>query len=132
MSVSLETGLYTALTSDSTISGLVNSRVYPEIMPQGVKYPAISYQRISTVRAQMLSGVDDFTQVRVQIDCWDDSYSGVKALAAAVKGAIDGVTVLGAQAIQHCYMDSMIDLSQIDGDREDRRVSMDFIIYLNE
>lgn len=130
--MSLETGLYTALTSDSTISGLVNSRIYPEIMPQGVTYPAISYQRVSTVRSQMLSGVDDFTQVRVIIDCWDDSYSGVKAVADAVKSAIDGVTVLGAQSIQHCFMDGMSDLSQIDGDREDRRVSLSFIIYLNE
>ena len=129
--MSLETGLYTALTSDSTVSGLVGSRIYPEIMPQGVTYPAISYQRISTVRTVMLSGVDDFTQVRVMIDCWDDSYSGAKALASAVKSAIDGVTVLGAQSIQHCMMDSMTDLSQIDGDREDRRVSLSFLIYLN-
>ena len=130
--MSLETGLYTALTADSTLSGLVGSRIYPEIMPQGVTYPAVSYQRVSTGRTNLLSGVDDFTEVRVIIDCWDDSYSGVKAVADAVKSAIDGVTVLGAQSIQHCFMESMSDLSQIDGDREDRRVSMDFLIYLNE
>ena len=80
----------------------------------------------------MLSGVDGFTEVRIQVDCWDSSYSGVKALADAVKSAIDGVTVLGAQAIQHCMMESMSDLSQVDGDREDRRVSMDFMVYLDE
>ena len=130
--MSLETGLYTALTEDSGISALVGTRIYPEIMPQGVTYPAISYQRVSTVRTTMLSGVDDFTEARIIIDCWDSSYSGAKALAAAVKSAIDGVTVLGAQAVQHCMMDSMLDLSQIDGDREDRRISLSFIIYLNE
>jgi len=130
--MSLETGLYSALTGDGTVSGLVSTRVYPEVMPQGVTYPAISYQRISTVRYNMLSGVDDFTQVRIQVDCWDSSYSGVKTLAAAVKSALDGVTVLGAETIQHCFMDSMVDLSQVDGDREDRRVSMDFMVYLNE
>ena len=130
--MSLETGLYTALTADSTLSALVGTRIYPEVMPQGVTYPAVSYQRVSTVRTNLLSGVDDFTEVRIAIDCWDDSYSGVKAVADAVKGAIDGVTVLGAQAIQHCFMDSMIDVSQIDGDREDRHVSMSFLIYLNE
>lgn len=130
--MSLETGLYTALTSDSTITGLVGKRVYPGFMPQGVTYPAITYQRVSTVRTNMLSGVDDFTQVTVMIDCFDDSYSGVKALADAVKSAIDGVTVLGAQSVQHCFMDSMSDLSTIDGDREDRRVLLSFTIYLNE
>ena len=130
--MSLETGLYTVLTGDAGVSALVGTRIYPEIMPQGVTYPAISYQRVSTVRTAMLSGVDDFTQVRIVVDCWDDSYSGVKALAAAVKSALDDARVLGSQAIQHCMMDGMTDLSQIEGDREDRHVAIDFIIYLNE
>jgi hypothetical protein len=130
--MSLETGLYTAITSDGTVAALVSTRVYPEFMPQGVTYPAITYQRVSTVRTQLLSGIDNFTQVRVVVDCWDSSYSGAKALADAVKNALDGVTVLGAQSIQHCYMDSMSDLSEIDGDREDRRVSLQFIIFLDE
>ena len=130
--MSLETGLKSALTADGTVNGLVSGRIYPEIMPFDVTYPAISYQRISTVRYQTLDGVDGFTQVRMQIDCWDSSYSGVKTLADAVKGAIDGVRALGAQTVHHCFMVSMSDLSQIDGDREDRRISMDFMVYLDE
>jgi hypothetical protein len=130
--MSLETGLYAALAADGTVAGLVGTRIYPGIMPQGVTYPAISYQRISTVRTNMLSGVDDFTQVRIQIDCWDDGYSDVKTLANAVVSAIDGATALDTQAIQHCHLESMMDLPQVDGDRVEHRVSMDFIIYLNE
>ena len=67
--MSLETGIYSVLTSDGTVSGLVGTRVYPDIMPQGVTYPAITYQRVSTVRTAMLSGVDDFTQVRIMVEC---------------------------------------------------------------
>jgi len=130
--MSLETGLRAALVADATVNGLVSGRIYPEIMPQDTKYPAISYSRISTVRTQFLDGVDDFTQVRVQVDCWDDSYSGVKSLASAVKSALDGVRVLGAVEIHHCFMISMSDFSAIDGDREDRRVSMDFTVYIDE
>lgn len=130
--MSLEQGLKSALTADATVNGLVSGRIYPEIMPFDVTYPAISYQRISTVRYQTLEAVDGFTQVRIQVDCWDSSYSGVKALASAVKGAIDGVRTLGSQKVHHCFMDSMIDLSQFDGDREDRRISMDFMVYLDE
>ena len=130
--MSLETGLRAALIADVTVNGLVKGRIYPEVMPHDVIYPAISYQRISTVRDQHLSGVNDFTQVRIAVDCWDASYSGVKALAGAVKSAIDGVYVLGSQAILHCFMDSMTDLSEFNGDREDRRVSMDFVVYICE
>lgn len=130
--MSLETGLKAALTADASVNALVSGRIYPEAMPHDVKYPAISYQRVSTVRTQFLTGVDDLTQARIQIDCWDSSYSGVKSLASAVKSAIDGVRVLGSETVHHCFMDSMTDLSQFDGDRHDRRISMDFIIYLDE
>lgn len=131
--MSLEEGLRSALVADGTVNGLIAGRIYPEIMPQDVVYPAISYQRISTVRYQMLEGVDDFTQARLQVDCWSDTYSGVKSLATAVKSALDGATgTLGSQAIQHCILESMIDLSQVVGDRVHRRISMDFLVYLNE
>jgi len=130
--MSLETGLRAALVGDSATNALVGGRVYPEFMPQDTKYPAITYQRISTVRTQYLTAVDDFTQVRVQVDCWDDSYSGVKSLASAVKSAIDGVLILGTVTVHHCFMTSMTDLSEVSGDREDRRVSMDFTVYIDE
>lgn len=131
--MSLEQGLHAALVADGTVNGLVAGRIYPEIMPQDVVYPAISYQRISTTRYQLLEGVDDFTQARLQVDCWCDSYAQVKTLALAVKSALDGVTgTLGAQAIQHCMLESMVDLSQVVGDKVHRRISMDFMIYLNE
>lgn len=130
--MSLETGLRAALIADAGVTALVGTRIYPEVMPHDVTYPAISYQRISTVRTQYLTAVDDFTQVRIQIDCWDDSYSGVKALAAAVKSAIDGVRALDTEVVHHCFMISQSDLSQFDGDRHDRRVSMDFMVYLDE
>ena len=130
--MSLEEGLKSALTADGTVNGLVSGRIYPELMPDDVTYPAISYQRISTVRRQFLTGVDDFTQVRIQVDCWDSSYSGVKTLAAAVKSAIDGVRALGSTTVHHCFMETMADLSEFNGDRHDRRIAMDFIVYLDE
>lgn len=130
--MSLETGLRAELVADATVNGLVKGRVYPEIMPQDASYPAISYQRISTVRTQFLTGIDDFTQVRMQVDCWDDSYSGVKSLASAVKSALDGKYLLGTVTVHHCFMISMSDLSSVDGDREDRRVTMDFTVYIDE
>ena len=130
--MSLEQGLKSALTADGTVNGLVSGRIYPEIMPFDVTYPAISYQRIATTPYQVLERVDDFTSVRLQVDCWDSTYSGVKTLADAVKNAIHGVRVLGSQSVHHCFMVSMQDLSQIDGDRQDRRISMDFMVYLSE
>ena len=130
--MSLEEGLKSALTSDSTVNGLVSGRIYPEIAPENAAYPRITYERASTLPYQVLERVDEFTMVVMQVDCWDESYSGVKALANAVKGAIHGVRVLGSQAVHHCYMLSMQDLSTIDGEREDRRISMDFMVYLDE
>lgn len=128
-----EIGLRAELAADATVAALVGARIYPEFMPENVTYPAITYRRVSTVRFNKMSGPDDLTQVRIQVDCWDDSYADVQTLAAAVINALDGVkTTLGAQVVSHCYLDSRQDLSEMDGDRIDRRVSLDFVIFLSE
>jgi hypothetical protein len=42
-----EAAIFAALTS------LVSGRVFPDVLPQGVAYPAIRYQRISTSRGRI-------------------------------------------------------------------------------
>jgi len=88
--VSIETGLYSHLTTDSDVSALVGTRVYPLKLPQGYTLPAISYQRVSGDRLATLSGPTGRANPRFQIDCWASTYSGVRDLASKVRQALDG------------------------------------------
>jgi len=92
--MSTEQTLYSTLKNDAGVSALVGTRIYPLLLPQNPTYPAITYQRIST-RPVMTRTGNGLDFVRMQIDCYADSYSGVKALAAAVEAALSTDYELG-------------------------------------
>lgn len=91
---SAEAALFSILTTGSpnAVAALVGTRVYPDLLPQGVTYPAIRVQRISTARSQYrtLDGVAGYASPRMQIDCYALSRSGAVALAQAVYNMLEG------------------------------------------
>lgn len=131
--MSLEEGIRAHLLADTGVAALVGTRVFHEDLGQNTTYPAVAFARTATERVMTLAGPSGLAQVRVAVDCWADTSAGVKALAAAVLAALHGVTGdLGGTTIQSCACESEADLSEVDGDRRDRRVSLEFVIWLNE
>lgn len=88
--MSIEQDLYYKLKNNANVSGVVSSRIYPMQLPQGWTLPALTYQRISTPRATILSGPSGRARPRFQIDCWADNYETIKDLATKVRGCLDG------------------------------------------
>lgn len=118
--MNVEQQLYSVLAADVPVAALVATRIYPLLMPQGVTLPSISYQRVATAPVEDLEGTQNHEWVRVQVDCWDNDYAGVKALAAAVRTALQVTPVYGKL------------LSEIDDyDSEEKlfRVIQDFNIW---
>lgn len=88
-----EGALFSILSDDATVSGLVGARIYPDVLPQGVLYPALRYQRISTPRAQWRTidtGRSDYANPRFQVDAWALTRSQALTLGQAVLAALDG------------------------------------------
>lgn len=86
--MSAESDLYSALSGASGVTDLVSTRIYPSFVPLGTDYPAIGYALISGAKI----GSNDCKRSRLQIDLYDQSYSGVKALRDAVITAIDAAS----------------------------------------
>jgi len=84
----LETAVYSALTGDATVSGLVGTRIYPLVAPQDAALPAIVYQRISQQARVSHSGNSCLARTRLQVLSISESYSGAKALAKAVQDVL--------------------------------------------
>ena len=87
-----EAFLYQRLTSQTAVSSLIGSRVYPLIAPQGTPLPLVVYQRTSVERPQSLSGNVGNPLVTLQLTTYGTSYTSVKSIARAVRIAIDGWT----------------------------------------
>lgn len=65
-------------------------RLYPDMLPEGIAYPAVSYFRVSTPRIHCLEGPIGFAQPRFQFSTWANKKSDVIAVAEALRHALDG------------------------------------------
>lgn len=132
----IETAIYSILTADDTILSLVSTKIYPKILPQSSTVPAITYNQISGPRGHTMSGPDGTVASRYQINCWDSTYAGAKAIAEAVRKELDGYTgTVNSRQIDSIMLDNEGDMP--DGENNINNVRrfgkmLDFIIFYQE
>jgi hypothetical protein len=90
--LTIEAGLVYKLTNTAAIQTLISTRVYLEQIPQGATLPCLTYQRISTARltAHDISGSAGTAHARFQFDAWATTYASAKAIADALRAALNG------------------------------------------
>ena len=81
--------LYELITSDAQINTQIAGRMYPGILPQGNDVPAIIYNRISTDRLKIMQGPAAYSDARIQLDIYSESYKTTKILANRVRHLLD-------------------------------------------
>lgn len=84
----LQEAIYSRLTSVQAVSALVSTRVYPRVMPQNVKLPAIAYQRTDEERFSAMTGDIGIVRATLEVSCWGTTFSSARDVAAAVRGAL--------------------------------------------
>lgn len=84
----LEQEIFAYLSAYSGLTSLVDKRIYPLLVPQTAKLPAVSYKRISTVRAQSKDGPSGLVEARFDFACWGKSYADAKSVAEQVRNAL--------------------------------------------
>lgn len=128
--MSLETEIRARLAADSTLSGLVSTRLYALKLPQEPTYPAVTYQRISGPRLSHLSGSSDFGTARLQIDSWGKPYLSVQSVAAAIRVSLHGYHGMLSTLRVAIQLDNERD--EYDDDAEIYRVSQDYRLQHSE
>jgi len=123
--------IFAFLTGDSAVAALVETRVYPGILSEQATRPALSYQVVSQVEDQTLLGPHSgLPQMRIQVDCWANSYEGVVALALAVMERFDGYQGdMGDSQVSTTSRLNMIDI--FEPSRRDYRRVLDFMVVFN-
>jgi len=112
----IETALFSLLSSDSAIGDFVEDRIYSGVMPSGrmvsdtwlpvierneVLMPpfdltaykaasAITFQQIAGVRSHTLTAPIGYVRSRWQVNCWGCEYADCRNVAAAVRKLLDG------------------------------------------
>jgi hypothetical protein len=91
--MTLRETVYSRCTTHAGIAALIDTRCYPDRLPENVTYPAISYiapvsQADGDYRVQ---GAPPSRAVsRIQINCYDETGDGASALADQVRLAWSG------------------------------------------
>ena len=88
--MSIETDLYATLTAGGSNTGAITSRIHLGVANQRIEAPYVRANVLAGTKIDTLSGVDDADRKVIQIACYDQLYSGAKALAAAVEADLAG------------------------------------------
>lgn len=128
----IEAAVYSILTADSTLAALVGTRVYPQVAPQDVALPYVAYERISTSRVYSHSpGVSQLARARFQFTAGSTSYSDVRAVVNAVRGALDAYSGTAA-GVQIYVALSQNEFGTFSDDGDLRTVRQDFYVWHRE
>lgn len=104
----LETKIFSLLTANTAVKAIVSNRVYPKVLKQSCRLPAVSCQRVSGNYAADLEGNSGLEQPRIQIDCWGLGYVQAKDLAKAVRAAMASATIAANGFTSLCLTDADI------------------------
>ena len=88
--MTIEEAVYAALVDDPEVATLVGNRIYANVMPQGVTEPAVAYRAGGSDEEQSCSGPLGAIRAQLTLSCFAETYAAAKALAAAVRGALNG------------------------------------------
>jgi hypothetical protein len=132
--LTIEAGLVYKLTTTAGITTLISTRVYLERIPQGATLPCLTYQRISTPRilTHDTSGSAGTAHPRFQFDAWAATYSSAKAIADALRAALNGfkgtiTSGVDSVVVQAALIDG--ESSEPDPEAGLARIRSDYIIY---
>lgn len=92
----IEQAIYSLLSADPTVSGLVGNRITPVLVPQDSAMPAVTYAEVAGVRENTMDGPAGLVRSRWQFNCWGISYADGRSVSDAVRQVLDGYSGSGA------------------------------------
>lgn len=121
--MSLESEVYSYLSSQTAITNIVGTRIYPLVMPESGTYPALVYSLVPSSYQHRLSGSNGIAEARFQFDALTTSLSESDALIEAVRQALQGYQgTLDQDECISSVLNTVQDLTQTPVDGSDNRI----------
>jgi hypothetical protein len=99
--------LYSFLSTQSGITTLVSTRIYPVILPQEPTYPCITYREDSNDWDETFGGQEGMVDSYYNIDAWAKTFAEVTSIGNAIRSAMQNtVGSFGGINIHKCVVDT--------------------------
>lgn len=130
--MAIEDGLFAVLSGNTGVNALVGtdpSRIYPVLAPESPTYPYIVYHDISEVVPNAMgSGTTDIVRRRYQFDCYGETDTDCRTLAAAVIAALDRYQgTSSGVVIQDVYRMGVTDIFDFEARKFKRAVDLEIV-----
>lgn len=130
----LDEGIIAYMKATAGITALVSTRIYPLVLPEKATLPALVVTRISTPRivSHDTSGATgDLISPRYQFDAWGASQAATKAIADALRAALNGKKgVAGGVTLRAALADD--EAPEYDPETGLYRTRSDYIVWYQE
>ena len=131
--MSIEDDLRAYILDSADISVALSGLLYPMFIPQGVGFPAATYQRIDTPQIASLGGPSGTEHPRIQYTIWADTIVEARSIAKLIKSRLNGVSgTIGSNRVQIIWVEDDADMPNISPDAEVRRMygrRLDVIVW---
>lgn len=126
--MTLLTDLRVFLLDGAVIGGLIDARMYPQVLPQNVTFPAISYSMAARESVRDIpNGPAGRARPRITINAWALNYAQSEALSNAIRLRLDGFKgSMGASDIGAIRLDNVFDV--FEEEAKAYRILNDYII----
>lgn len=85
----IESSILQLLTNTFTIRNIVDDRIFFQVKPQNEERASIVITLVDKTFPRTFDGTSDYTQGRLQLDCFAQTYRAAKELGQAVREALD-------------------------------------------
>lgn len=111
--MSASTIIYSVLSSNASLTGVVGLRIYPQTAPQTTTYPYIVFQNVSTVptNTKGSTGTSTMDRLRIQVTMVANSQTQIDQIGVLVRSALD---YIWQQTISATYVQSITYQSEVD------------------
>ncbi|MGR3220735.1 MAG: DUF3168 domain-containing protein [Candidatus Anammoxibacter sp.] len=113
----MEKAIYDILSNDSDVLAIVGNRIFPIMIPQGVKKECITYQRVDSIPSNDKSGTSRLDVIKMDVDFWGSTFSTLKDLKEKARTALDGFNGVNSGFTLSIIFESERDLFDDDVDR---------------
>lgn len=132
----IHNSLFQFLRDDPDVGSIVDDRIYHEWAPQGVRtWPLLVFQQVAGQEfAADMDAPNDakIEQANYQFDVYARNSADVVNGANTIDSVLRNLRgTIGAVDVQHVELSNITHLGEIVGDKQVRRVSMDYVIYYN-
>lgn len=123
--------IYERLIADAALAVIVGDRIYPQVAPQDVEKPYVTYRIVAFVDSENMEGSDDMPMRRYEFTSHAELYDDAREIVAAIRTSLQAFQgMMGTCDIDSIqFSDGDAGSDSYDDDEKLHQTTIDFRVF---